>query len=308
VIPPVLPIWLLAGLPPDLEGAPHGWPPTADDSVRRATPLDLAAAAAAAATTPDEAGRSGSSRTCHLRSNHRAHHPLLQAGPRLGHATAAASRAGRPLDLAGPGGLCPAAPGPSGRRRSAAAVGAAPMPAAAVTGASPPRVSAAAGPAGFAGKCAETGRMPARPAQRPLFGTRQALPGDQEAHQEAPEEADQDREGGLTGSARRSPVDLGPRPTQHARRLNHKLSSADSTQAYVVDAEHQPTDLAVGGSNPRYGQELWIAGLDDHAATSSDSSGRSTITPCRIWLPRARARPGAAHSPPASGPGRPQAA
>jgi hypothetical protein len=73
VIPPVLPIWLLAGLPPDLPGAPHGWPPAADDSVRRATPADPAAAAAAAATTPDEAGRSGSSRTCHWRSNHRAY-------------------------------------------------------------------------------------------------------------------------------------------------------------------------------------------------------------------------------------------
>jgi hypothetical protein len=59
VIPPALPIWLLDGLPPDLPGAPHGWPPTADDSVRRATPLDPAAAAAAAATTPDEAGRAG---------------------------------------------------------------------------------------------------------------------------------------------------------------------------------------------------------------------------------------------------------
>jgi hypothetical protein len=40
VIPPVLPIRLLAGLPPDLEGAPHGCPPAADDSVRRATPAD----------------------------------------------------------------------------------------------------------------------------------------------------------------------------------------------------------------------------------------------------------------------------
>jgi hypothetical protein len=81
VIPPVLPIWLLAGLPPDLPGAPHSWPPTADDSVRRATPLDPAAAAAAAATTPDEAGRSGSSRTCHLRSNHRAADGSPQAVP-----------------------------------------------------------------------------------------------------------------------------------------------------------------------------------------------------------------------------------
>src|SRR5919197_3278256 len=62
-VPPVLPIRLLAGLPPDLEGAPHGRPPTAAVSVGRATPLDPAAAAAAVATTPDEAGRSGSSRT-----------------------------------------------------------------------------------------------------------------------------------------------------------------------------------------------------------------------------------------------------
>jgi hypothetical protein len=28
------------------------------------------------------------------------------------------------------------------------------------------------------------------------------------------------------------------------------LSSANSTQAHWVDGEHQPTDLAVGGSNP----------------------------------------------------------
>jgi hypothetical protein len=28
------------------------------------------------------------------------------------------------------------------------------------------------------------------------------------------------------------------------------LSSANSTQAYWVDGDHQPTDLAVGGSNP----------------------------------------------------------
>src|SRR5215216_5050382 len=102
LVPPVLPIWLLAGLPPDLEGAPHGRPPAAD-SVRRATPADPAAAAAAAATTPDAAGRSGSSRTCYLRSNHRAHHPVLRADPRLGDATAAASRPGRAVDLAGAG-------------------------------------------------------------------------------------------------------------------------------------------------------------------------------------------------------------
>jgi hypothetical protein len=32
--------------------------------------------------------------------------------------------------------------------------------------------------------------------------------------------------------------------------LAFDLSSTDSTQAHCVDAEHQPTDLAVGGSNP----------------------------------------------------------
>src|SRR4030095_11142033 len=116
-VPPVLPIRLLAGLPPDLEGAPHGCPPAADDSARRATPADPAAAATAAATTPAVVGHDGSSRTCHLRSNHRTHHPVLQAAPRLDHATAPPSRAGRPVDLAGAGRLRPAAPGPPGRRR-----------------------------------------------------------------------------------------------------------------------------------------------------------------------------------------------
>src|SRR5213078_1090967 len=81
-VPPVLPIRLLARLPPDLEGAPHGCPPAAAaDSVRRATPADQPAAATAAATTPDAAGRSGSSRTCHLRSNHRAPNESPQAVP-----------------------------------------------------------------------------------------------------------------------------------------------------------------------------------------------------------------------------------
>src|SRR4029450_11616718 len=64
LVPPVLPIGLLAGLPPDLEGAPHGRPPAADDSARRATPADPTAAAAAAATQKDEADRSRASQTC----------------------------------------------------------------------------------------------------------------------------------------------------------------------------------------------------------------------------------------------------
>src|SRR5215203_7290781 len=64
LVPPVLPIWLLAGLPPDLEGAPHGCPPRCRSLSRRGTP----ASAAAVATSSDEAGHGGSSRTCHLRS------------------------------------------------------------------------------------------------------------------------------------------------------------------------------------------------------------------------------------------------
>src|SRR5512132_2188021 len=123
LVPPVLPIGLLAGLPPDLEGAPHGRPPAADDSVRRATPADPTAAAAAAATKQDEAGRSGSSRTCHLRSNHRAHHPLLEADPALDPAPAPHARAGRPVHLGRGGWLYPVAPRPHDRHRSSPALG-----------------------------------------------------------------------------------------------------------------------------------------------------------------------------------------
>src|SRR5215217_7778000 len=79
LVPPVLPIWLLAGLPPDLEGAPHRRPPAAAASLGRATPADQPAAAAA--TKQDEAGHDGSSRTCHLRSNHRAADEPAQAVP-----------------------------------------------------------------------------------------------------------------------------------------------------------------------------------------------------------------------------------
>src|SRR6266496_758781 len=83
-IPPRLPVRLFAGLPPDLEGAPHGCPsplpkPQSEGYTRRAP-----ASAAAAATSPDEAGHDGSSRTCHLRSNHRAGLQAGQGGAWLG--------------------------------------------------------------------------------------------------------------------------------------------------------------------------------------------------------------------------------
>jgi hypothetical protein len=97
--------------------------------------------------------------------------------------------------------LRPAAPGPRRRRRPAPAVGAAPTPTAPVTGPGPPRLSAASGPAGHAGKRAETRRMPTRPAQGPLLGTRDPLPGDQEASQEG----GQAFEGRLTGPSAGTP-------------------------------------------------------------------------------------------------------
>src|SRR6266508_497124 len=212
-IPPRLPVRLLAGLPPDLEGAPHGCPsplpkPQPEGYTRRAP-----ASAAAAATSPDEAGHDGSSRTCHLRSNHRAHRPVRQADARLDDAQAEASRAGRPVDLAGAGRLRPAAPGPPGRRRPAAAVGAAPTAAAAVTAAGTARVSAAAVRTGLTSKYAETRRPLPRPAQGPLLGACRAPPSDQEASHQAQEEAEQDRESHLSGPpSAPSAADLGRRP------------------------------------------------------------------------------------------------
>jgi hypothetical protein len=92
-------------------------------------------------------------------------------------------------------------PGPPGRRGSPAAVGATPTPAATVTGAAPPRVSAAAVRTGLAGQCAETRRALPRPAQGQPPRARDPVPGDQETHQQASEEAEQDRESRLTGPA-----------------------------------------------------------------------------------------------------------
>jgi hypothetical protein len=147
-----------------------------------------------------------------------AHRPVRQADPRLDHPSSPPPRAGRPLDLACAGRLRPAAPGPRRRRRPAPAVGAAPTPTAPVTGPGPPRLSAASGPAGHAGKRAETRRMPTRPAQGPLLGTRDPLPGDQEASQEGGPAF----EGRLTGPSAGTPPTLA-RPTRPAAGLNHKL-------------------------------------------------------------------------------------
>jgi hypothetical protein len=135
--------------------------------------------------------------------------------PRLDHLSSPPPRAGRPLDLAGAGRLRPAAPGPRRRRRPAPAVGAAPTPTAAVTGSGPPRLSAASGPAGHAGKRAETRRMPTRPAQGPALGARAPLPSGQEARQESQ---------GASRPRRRRPPDR-PSPSR-ARRPRSPASPA----------------------------------------------------------------------------------
>jgi hypothetical protein len=248
VIPPVLPIWLLAGLPPDLPGAPHGWPPTADDSVRRAIPLDPAAAAAAAATTPDEAGRSGSSRTCHLRSNHRAHGSVRQADPGLDHPTAAPSRPGRPLDLAGAGRLHPAAPGPPGRRRPTPAVGAAPPARSAVALPGPQGVSAPAVHGGVASRCAETLRALPWPPQRPPIRPRPAPPRGQEAQQEAQAKAahQQGRLSGPTCLHVRRPPPRGAPP--QATGLKRKLRVCGCSEG-----SGHPRGLGVADAGPAVG-------------------------------------------------------
>ena len=88
----------------------------------------------------------------------------------------AASRPGRPVDLAGAGRLHPAAPGPPDRRRPAAAVGAAPTPAATVTLSGAAWLSAAVVRTGLAGCHAETRRALPRPAQGLLLGTRARYP------------------------------------------------------------------------------------------------------------------------------------
>lgn len=119
------------------------------------------------------------------------HRPLRQAAACLDHPAAPHARPGRAVDLAGAGRLHPAAPGPPGRLRPAAAVGAAPTPAATVTLPGAARVFATVVRTRLAGECAETRRaLPGSP-QGPLLGTCRAVPGDQEASDEAQEEGHQ---------------------------------------------------------------------------------------------------------------------
>src|SRR5215218_8795414 len=280
LVPPVLPIWLLADLPPDLEGAPHRRPPAAAASLGRATPADQPAAAAAAATKQDEAGHDGSSRTCHLRSNHRTHRPLRQTDPRLDDPTAAPSRPGRPVDLAGAGRLHPAAPGPPGRQRPAAAVGAAPTSAATLALPGAPRVSAAAVRARLAGCRTETLRMLLRPAQGPGLRARGPPP----CAQQAQEQAAQDRTGCLTGPAH-PPTSVDGQPSM-PKGLNHKLSTTAALSGFGCangTDGHEPDGAAATMTSPAPGQDRWSLARPTGRAVGG-SPARSTLPADRPLL------------------------
>jgi hypothetical protein len=86
---------------------------------------------------------------------HRAHHPLLEAGPALDPASAPHARAGRPVHLGGGSGLQPASPRPWARQRPAVALGAAAGARAADTYAGSPPISCGSGGGGLACQCAE---------------------------------------------------------------------------------------------------------------------------------------------------------
>ena len=127
-------------------------------------------------------------------------------------------------DLAGPGRLHPAAPGPRGRHRRPTAVGAAPIPAATVALPGAPGGFRGCVRARLAGRRAETLRMLLRPAQGPGLRARGPPPCNQEADQEAQEQAAQDHKGHL----RAQPILHTHRPrstvSPASPELNHKLS------------------------------------------------------------------------------------
>jgi hypothetical protein len=94
--------------------------------------------------------------------------------------------------------------------------------------------SATAGRARLAGESTEILRALPRPAQGPALRACRALPSDQEAHHQAPQEAAHDREGRLTSPARSSPpltsVDGSP---ACPKELNHKVRHERGRELYV---------------------------------------------------------------------------
>jgi hypothetical protein len=89
-------------------------------------------------------------------------------------------------------------------------------------------VSAAAACARLAGQRAETRRALPRPPQGQPSGTCRALPGDQEARQETPQQADQDGEGRLTGHSGHHPAaDHSNGQPSTPEGSNHKLRVAE---------------------------------------------------------------------------------
>ncbi len=94
------------------------------------------------------------------------HVPFLQAGPGLDHPADPHPRAGRPLDLADPGRLHPAAAGPSDHRRHPAALGTPVAARPADSNLHPPRFRPAATGAGHPGQSTETLRTLTRTPER----------------------------------------------------------------------------------------------------------------------------------------------
>src|SRR5512133_1768447 len=202
LVPSVLPIGLLADLPPDLEGAPHGRlpllaQPTRKGYTRRPARSRNSRRHQASQSWPWRLQQNlslaikPSSTRCGSVSRHWAGSPR-----------GCAILSSRAVDLAGAGRLRPAAPGPPARLRPAAGVGAAPPARPAVALPGPQGVSAPAVRGGVAGRRAETLRVLPRPAQGPPIRPRPAPPCSQEAHQETQEEAAH-HQGGLSGPTRR---------------------------------------------------------------------------------------------------------
>ena len=204
------------------------------------------------------------------------HHPVLQADPRLDDPTAAPSRPGRPVDLAGPGRLHPAAPGPRGRR---------PTPDCRGSGLDPSRDCRPTGCAGgFRGCCARSARRPPRrnPPDAPPAGPRAGPPGPRSATRRS---RSRPRSPGAGGpgpqgppdgpSPSSTPADLDRRSAPHPAGLNHKLSSAMARgrrgrKGYAISALPRSP-----GSSYRFGTSCRSSRL----VATSDASSRRSITP-----------------------------
>jgi hypothetical protein len=196
-VPPRLPVRLFAGLPPDLEGAPHGCPLHCRSLRWRGTPAGLPlpqrppppVQTKLAMTSPAELV------TC----DQTIEHTVRFAKQTLGWTTLALARPSRPT--AGPGWCWPHTPSCAWPARSWRISG--------CRGSGPDRSrsghpcgsaggSATSRSARLAGRHAETLRTLPGPAQGQPIRARHPLPGHQEVRHQAPQEGHQDHQGRLT--------------------------------------------------------------------------------------------------------------